>query len=475
MKKIAIIFLLLTVFFLPAKENYSAPPLLSTKENTFSTTPSFLEISNIADLCLYAVENNVDIQYETMLYKVESKKLTGLYLSYLPTIDISGEVLYLQKDAFDFTSPEGFSFGVDVSQKIPGIGSLTLGGNLSYENEINYSLDFTFTQTTVPYWYSLNLKNPETRFQKLSMLDAELSLNAMIFYFIDNLLKDLHRYKGFLHRIEIYHKRINILETRTVALKKMMENKTGTFLDYYTEVEKLYDMRRELNDAEAEKEEIVNGMKEAFCVQCSKKDFEAVLKRCVLRNPEEDVLWFSSFKKLFPSWSFIYICDIQTKRLEIEKEQNYMEYLDTREKSAPMFYLEGTVNYTKDNRHELYCSAGFDFSNLFNAQSLSYKTKFRENKAILEKKLSSLKEENQNLAEYYKNLFAMKINQYEELKDEVIERKKILDDYKSLFEQKKCQESDYFEAEILYTQVLYDYLLLEDEILYYKLLLSIDN
>ena len=55
----------------------------------------------------------------------------------------------------------------------------------------------------------------------------------------------------------------------------MMENKTGTFLDYYTEVEKLYDMKRELNDAEAEKEEIVNGMKEAFCVQCSKKDFEA--------------------------------------------------------------------------------------------------------------------------------------------------------------------------------------------------------
>lgn len=437
----------------------------------------FLKIENIADLCLYAIENNSDICLLKTELKSASKNLTGTYLSYLPVINPKGGIEYIQKDGFNFKEPQAYFFGLELIQRIPGVGILTLNPKVTHEEEFLFSLDYTFTQTTFPFWYKWKGRNPVTNIPRIIKTGAELNFYEAKYNLIDLILTSLQNYKQIIFALKITEKQIELSQIQSKSYSELLETNGGSWMNYFEAEKKLTDYEKIKEELLKEKTELEFELKNLFCTNCDINDFKKVLEKCLdadIKSDDAEMTgsWEKLFISYFPEWTYSFYHEIEVLKLQSVKDMNESEYLLKRENLAPQFYINGNVSYTKENRHDISCTVGFDFSNFLNGEKISYKTEYKQKNLIYEKQLELLKEEKNSRENFYTQNLLEKSNEYIKRKKEVEARKKIMDDMKKLYEQNLCSKTDFMECEIMYFQTFYNFILLDDEITYYKLLLG---
>jgi hypothetical protein len=484
MKKLILIFMLLMClvnFYAGGTEKKNSKNKNSRNEITLSKTP--------ADLIRFAVENNSDILLAKANYSSACKNLTGTYLSFLPVINPKGGIDYSQKDGFDFKTPEAYFFGIDFMQKIPGVGNLYLNPVVLHEKDaeeyFTFSLDYRFTQSTFPFWYKWMARNPETQIPKLSKNLNELIFFETRFHIIDELLQSFKNYKGIIFALDICSKKLELCKIQAQSYKQIVENQGGSFIDYFEAEKKVTDYEKEKKELENQKVETELYIQSLTGLNCTYEELLAILGECIgvgericvgeciaMSESIDNNVWVSSFLSDFPEWNYSFINEVKLEKTKVMKEQNQAEYLLQRENLAPVFYVEGNVSYTKQERHRINCTVGFDFSKFLNGEKLSYKTQYKEQKAVYEKQYEL--EKSQGIFRY--NFYLESLQKKEEesalLKNEVEARKRIMDDFHKLYESRQCSRVDYLESEVLYFQALYNFILTEDEIIYYKLLLA---
>lgn len=451
------------------KQKISILIFLSLPFLCFGQDAEFLKIENPADLCMFALENNTQVQLCKTEYKSACKYVTGTYISFLPLLKFEGGVDYIQKEGFDFKNPEYWYVSAELSQKIPGVGTLYLSPVMTHQKEYNFSLDYKFVQTTFPFWYKWAAKNPETQIPKLARNKSELELYEVKFDTIDSVLNLLRNYKQSLFAMDVVNKKVELYKEQVLSYEEIIKAQGGSWMDYFEAQKTLNDYEKQRDEIESELMDLELELRNLLCISCSKEDFNLVIQKCLFCDQKE---WTKLFISYFPEWNNDFNSEIQIEKLMTIKEQSEAEYLFKRENLAPQFYIEGNVNYTKDNRHDVVMSVGFDLSGLFSAEKYSYKTDYKDNKITYEKKIESYKASLKNQREFYIETLSKKTEEYNQKKNEVEARRKIFMDFTELYKANRCTKLDYMEAEILYFQTWYNFIILEDELTYYKLLLS---
>lgn len=453
--------------------------------NLYSKTTeksSEIEINSFTSLCNYGLENNINIKSKKIDYIASQKEVTGSYLSYIPKFNIVGGIEYSENEKIDLYKPENFFGQIDIIQNIPGIGELEIIPlykrikTTSKKNNDNpysyfnyYDLSVNFTQSIVPYWYGFNFHNPKTYIPKNNRLLRELDLLSEEFNFLKSVITIMNDIKQCYYCIEILEKKLVLYNKIYDSYMNLYNNQNGNSNSLFSTLEKISSTKKELDEIIRKKDSNIISLKHSINFTKDTKDFENIIKKCIT---EEN--WYEDFKKEFNYWNYDYICEIEVNKIMLNKEIEYSEYLLERQNLAPQFYLKGNVNYSKETNHNFEVQIGFDFSPLVDSKKVSYKYEHKEKCNLLEEQIETLKQNNIEEKKSYEEVLSNKTKEYSLMSKDLENRKKIFSDYNFLYNEKKCSEIELLQSELSFMEFKFELNELENDINFYKLLLSKD-
>lgn len=340
----------------------------------------------VLSLCDKALENN----FELKQYKLNNQKALyaqkTVFLNYLPQFSFFSGVNYTQHK-FDLSYPESTSVYGSISEYLPFGATLQIEPGfyyIKYDQDTNdyesaTTISLEYSQSLLPSWINLCIKNPETSLVKNAKKSSDYDLLAKEYQILDSMLALVIQIRNNERQFIMAKYNVELYTTRYEAMNELTKQGNQTKANFFTERQNLLNAKNTLDSITEKRKSLFCELQELIGFTLQEKDMDNLYTQLL-----NDFSWAINFNHKYWFWNFLYAWDIQFRKSAIQEENLKLTFYLEKQNYAPKLILNLEADYNYEENHSFAANIGFDFSECFSSKNLSLKNDYKKQKAMLQ-------------------------------------------------------------------------------------------